>query len=123
MGRLKKQTGQTGFEKNQHLRNVTLKFCVSPPENVALRRAAEASEFSTLAQYIREATLQPIGISENQERELLDREALYEIGRIGNSLNQIAKKCNQGNPIDGEMLATIYSFQRITRKLLKTIKD
>lgn len=122
MEKIKKHTGQPGFDKNIYLRTTTLKFCVSKSENLKLRQIAFESEYNTLSQFLREIALTPIGELRPNEIKKLHGDAIYEIGRIGNSLNQIAKKCNQGNQVDTEVLEALEKIKSSVDQIFETMK-
>lgn len=114
---LKRQTGQPGFDANKYVREKELKFRVSYPEYEQICELAQESQYNSLAQFFRESLLTPPDSIKPIEQKKLRSEMLYEASRIGNSLNQLAKHCNEQRSFD---IKTAAEIQRI-RKIVKHI--
>ena len=117
----KRQTGQPGFDRNDYLRNITLKFCVSPPDNVKLREAAMASEYNTLSQFIREMALTPPDQLRPIDQKKIKSEAIYQVSRIGNSLNQLAKHCNETRAFDFKTAGEIQKIRKVLKEICEKL--
>lgn len=115
----KKCVGQSGDDANMFLRNKRIEVSVSPREWEILTRYAKLSGFNSCAQYLRESGLQ----SSEHTHAIPIRKALqaaqYELNRIGNNVNQIAKHLNSGNPLDDETRMVLMQIQECAEQLVK----
>ena len=116
---LKRQTGQPGFDANKFIREKEMKFRVSFVEYEQLCELAQGSQYNSLAQFMRESLLTPSDEMKPIEQKKIKSEAVYQVSRIGNSLNQLAKHCNETRAFD---FKTAGEIQRI-RKVLKEIYE
>lgn len=88
-----------------------------------LELLAETSEL-TKAEYIRkklgdfsiDKTRVPRGKIIPQQK--VDPMLLYEVAKIGNNLNQIAKHCNQKKKVDIEVLTSLVALEKNIKELL-----
>ncbi len=110
----KKKSGQAGPDGNPYLRTRRIELRVCQQEFQKIERAAMASGYSNLAQYLRESGLTQKNIDSPSTRQKEKVRWLYEINRIGNNVNQIAKKLNQGHQPDDEILMVLLQIQEIT---------
>lgn len=118
-GRAKVKTGQSGFDQNKIIREKELKFRVSHTEYLQICQAAHGSKYNSLAQYLRESLLAPSNELRRSEIKSNNKNLLAELSKIGNNLNQIARKCNRNSKIEEEMLAEISSFKKSILKIIK----
>jgi len=94
-------------------RRVTIRL--TQDEYDKLYQQAKALDI-TLSQLLRKKILG------NRERlaTKCDKELLYEINRIGNNLNQIAKHCNINKSVDKLVLKSLVEIERkINEKIMK----
>jgi len=49
---------------------------------------------------------------------VVDPQLLYQVNKIGNNLNQIAKQANKNKQTDLEILVTLYGIEKMLMKLL-----
>lgn len=118
---LKRQTGQPGFYSNKYVREKEVKFRVSFPEYEQICEIAQESEYNSLAQFMRESLLTPSDEIRPIEQKKLKAEAMYEASRIGNSLNQIAKHCNEHRTVDLKTAAEIQKIRKIMKQICEKI--
>lgn len=118
---LKRQTGQPGFDANKYVREKELKFRVSFPEYEQICEIAQQSEYNSLAQFFRESLLTPTGDVKPIEQKKLKAQMLYEASRIGVSLNQIAKHCNEHKTVDTKVLIEVKKLENTIKQLCKKI--
>ena len=52
------------------------------------------------------------------EKKAIHRERMYHLNRIGNNLNQIARKLNTNNVIDREILSAMVEIQKEIREIV-----
>lgn len=89
-------------------------------EQVQLEEAAKTNGLS-LVQYIRVRALKKQ--LPKFKMSVADQELVIELSRIGNNINQITKKINQGNPniddLEDLLLLLMYKLNYIKMELLK----
>lgn len=91
--RTKKSSGQSGEDGNKHLRNRKIEFLCSPEEYKKIQDKFLQSGSKTIAQYCRDSSLTNTKISPANQK-TFQTEVLYALSKIGNNINQIAKKIN-----------------------------
>ncbi len=101
-------------------RNIQLKFWVDENENRKILEKASISKMK-ITRYLRNAALK-------KEIIIYDLTSIFElsaqISRIGNNVNQIAKKLNQGGRISSSELSYLYSsLENINNVLLDIYND
>ena len=116
---LKKKAGQAGnADAHPYLRSDRLEIRVSPHEKRRIVQNSFDNGFDSVAQFIREQAMYP-GKAESRNAQ---RKALlacqYQLNRIGNNLNQIARHLNQGAKPDDETLLTLMQIQEHAAMLL-----
>lgn len=116
---LKKKSGQVGSaDPHPYLRQDRLEIRVSPHEKQRIQQNSTRRGFDTVAQFIREQALTP-GNGDNPK---LQRQALmachYQLNRMGNNLNQIARHLHQGQQPDEEILLTLQQIQEHAAQLI-----
>ncbi len=97
-----------------------MKFWVDEDENRKINEKARLSKMK-IGRYIRNAALK-------KEVIIYDLTSIFElsaqISKIGNNINQIAKKLNQGGRISGSELSYLYSsLENINNVLLDIYND
>ena len=113
----KKKNGQTGSDGNEYLRVRRIETRVSDAEQEAIKAAAASAGCITVGQFLRDRALYPSGESPSAlHKALLD--CRYELNRIGNNVNQIARQLNKGGPVDDEMLMVLLQVQELAREHL-----
>ena len=100
-----------------------VKINFKPEDFQKLELLAEEAEL-TKAEYIRKhlgdfsipKTRVPRGKIIPQQK--VDPMLLYEVAKIGNNLNQIAKHCNQKKKVDIEVLTNLVALEKNLKELL-----
>lgn len=100
----KKRPGQSGYDGNSELRTKVIQFSLSASEYENLAQQYLESSCSTVAAYCREKSLSKAVKVSDKSKVKVERVAeLYQLskatdisqtGRMGNNLNQIARKLN-----------------------------
>lgn len=115
----KKCNGQSGEDGNQYVRTKRIELRVSPAEFTRIKANGREAGFNNTAQYIRELAVRQGGI----DSPLLTKKALlacqYELNRIGNNINQIARRLNQGETPDDEILLVLQQIQELAAQSIK----
>jgi hypothetical protein len=109
---IKQKNGQAGPDNQPYLRNRRIEICVSPAEYRKAEELASRAGYRNVAQFMREAALAGRVIASPHSRQEEKRKWLYEINRIGNNINQIARWLNEGNPTDSEILILLHQIQQ-----------
>lgn len=119
--RLKNKHGQSGADGNHYLRikRVEIRVCIH--EYSLLEKNAIDSGYRNVAQYLREAGLERKDLTSPFAKKSEKNKWLYEINRIGNNINQIAKKLNQGNSLDDDALLLLSQIQDIANSTLQIV--
>lgn len=119
--RLKAKHGQSGSDGNHFLRTKRVEIRVCANEYSNLENNAVEAGYRNVAQYLREAGLERKELTSPLARRAEKNKWLYEINRIGNNINQIAKKLNQGNSLDDDVLLILSQIQDIANSTLNTV--
>lgn len=91
----KKSSGQSGDDGNTELRTKIVQIYFSPTEYLKLNGYFNNSTQTTLANFCREKLLSKPGSSSGKKEILAEISySIYQLSKIGNSLNQIARKVN-----------------------------
>lgn len=117
--RIKLKNGQAGPDGNSFLRNKRVEIRVCRQEYEKLENHALEAGYLNVAQYLRESGLTRKQITSPSTKQKEKNQWLYEINRIGNNVNQIARHLNQGNSPDEEMLMILLQIQDIAQDTLK----
>ena len=117
--RLKLKNGQAGADGNSFLRDKRVEIRVCQQEYEKLEKYALEAGYLNLAQYLRESGLTRKQITSPSTKQKEKNQWLYEINRIGNNVNQIARHLNQGKVPDEEMLMVLLQIQDIAQDTLK----
>ena len=115
----KKKNGQSGSDGNEYLRTKRIELRVCQHEYSKIEQHAESSGYSNIAQYLRESGLTRKHIESPSSRQRDKQKWLYELNRIGNNLNQIARRLNQGDPVDDEILMVLLQI----REMVEAVHD
>lgn len=114
----KQANGQSGGDGNPYLRSRRIEVRVSPLEWEAISRHCHAAGFAQIAPYLR--AVGTLGVLAENPRSV--RRALVsaqgQLSRIGNNLNQIARKLNAGHPLDDEMGLCLLQIAELAEALL-----
>lgn len=113
----KKKNGQSGADGNAFLRTKRIEIRLAPYEFRKVEEAAQASGFSNLAQYLRETGLATRQIDSPSTRHKEKSRWLYELNRIGNNINQIARRLNGGQQPDDEILMVLLQIQEMAEAI------
>lgn len=117
--RIKLKNGQAGPDGNTFLRDKRIEIRVCQQEYEKLEKYALEAGYLNVAQYLRESGLTRKQITSPSTKQKERNQWLYEINRIGNNINQIAKKLNQNKAPDEEMLMVMLQIQDIAQEALK----
>lgn len=91
----KKSSGQSGDDGNTELRTKIVQIYFSPTEYLKLNGYFNNSPQTTLANFCREKLLSKPGSTSGRKEILTEISfSIYQLSKIGNSLNQIARKVN-----------------------------
>lgn len=115
----KKCNGQSGDDANVFVRNKRIEVRVSPREWELLIKYAKLSGFNSCAQYLRESGIQDSAHTHAIPIRKALQTAQYELNRIGNNVNQIAKHLNSGNPLDDETRMVLSQIQECAEQLIQ----
>jgi len=117
--RVKLKNGQAGPDGNYFLRDKRVEIRVCQQEYEKLEKHALEAGYLNVAQYLRESGLSQKQITSPSTKQKEKNQWLYEINRIGNNVNQIARHLNQGKVPDEEMLMVLLQIQDIAQDTLK----
>ncbi|MBX9676305.1 MAG: MobC family plasmid mobilization relaxosome protein [Methylotenera sp.] len=117
--RLKLKNGQAGPDGNTFLRDKRVEIRVCQQEYEKLEKYALEAGYLNVAQYLRESGLTRKQITSPSTKQKEKNQWLYEINRIGNNVNQIARHLNQGKVPDEEILMVLLQIQDIAQDTLK----
>lgn len=114
----KQVSGRSGGDGNSYLRTCRIEIRVSPLELEAIARHGQSAGFHQLAPYLRAVgTLGILAENPNSVRRALVS-AQGQLSRIGNNLNQIARKLNAGHPLDDEIQLSLLQIAELAESLL-----
>lgn len=119
----KRSNGQAGPDGNTYLRTRRVELRVCPQEHNALCKLASKAGFHSLAQYVRETALSRSNLESPTTRHKAHTAVLYALNRIGNNLNQVARRCNQGQPLDDEILLVLLQVQELAQEYLTAFAE
>ena len=120
--KVKKKAGQSGSnDANIYVRQDRLEIRVSHKEKESIVRNGEARGFDTTAQYIRCQAVQP-GIENPNSLRQAYLMCQYELNRLGNNVNQIARALNSGGRMEDDTLLTLREIQHYAEMLVKEVK-
>ena len=120
---VKKKAGQSGSSDNNiYVRQDRLEIRVSHKEKESIVRNSAASGFDTTAQYIRCQAVRPGSESPNTLRQAYLM-CQYQLNRLGNNINQIARAFNSGNQIDNDALLALREIQNHAEALVKEARN
>lgn len=117
--RVKLKNGQAGPDGNSFLRDKRVEIRVCQQEYEKLEKHALEAGYLNVAQYLRESGLTRKQIISPSTKQKEKNQWLYEINRIGNNVNQIARHLNQGKVPDEEMLMLLLQIQDMAQDTLK----
>jgi len=117
--RVKLKNGQAGPDGNSFLRDKRVEIRVCQQEYERLEKHALEAGYLNVAQYLRESGLTRKQITSPSTKQKEKNQWLYEINRIGNNVNQIARHLNQGKVPDEEMLMLLLQIQDMAQDTLK----
>ena len=115
--------GQSGGDGNPYLRTCRVELRVSPLELDQISKHCQAAGFHQVAPYLRAVGVQGIQAENpNAVRRALVA-AQGQLSRIGNNLNQIARKLNAGHPLDGEIHLSLLQIAELAECLLNEARQ
>ena len=117
----KRSNGQAGPDGNSYLRTQRVELRVCPQEHDTLCEMASKAGFHSLAQYVRESALSRGNVESPTTRHKAHTAVLYALNRIGKNLNQVARKANQGQPLDDEILMVLLQVQELAQEHLHAL--
>jgi len=121
---LKIKNGQAGADGNQYLRTKRIEIRVCQQELNLIEKQAIANGYNNIAQYLRASGLMAKAIESPKVRQRDKTKWLYEVNRIGNNLNQVARHLNQGRPIDDEIMLYLAQIAEMAHETMKSsLKD
>ena len=97
----------------ERTKRVTIRF--TPDEYNSLKEKATQFDM-TLSDYVRTTLLSK---REKVRPSKCDKSLVYEINRIGNNLNQIARHCNTTGTVDKLVLKELVEIEKKLNELLK----
>lgn len=109
----KKKNGQAGSDGNAYLRTRRIELRVCQREYSQIEQYSESSGYSNVAQYLRESGLTHKHIESPSSRQRDRQKWLYELNRIGNNINQIARQLNSGHQPDEEILMVLMQIREM----------
>lgn len=119
----KQAHGQSGGDGNFYLRTCRVEIRLSPLELEAVGRHSLAAGFHQLAPYLRAVgTLGILAENPNSVRRALVT-AQGQLSRIGNNLNQIARRVNAGHPLDDEIHLSLLQIAELAESLLSEARQ
>jgi len=116
----KRKVGQTGGDGNTFLRTKRIEIRVCAPEYNQLEKLATDAGYQNIAQYLRESGLTRKEIVSPSARQKEKAQWLYEVNRIGNNINQIVRRLNQGSQPDDDIFMVLAQIQEIASIALKS---
>lgn len=121
---IEKQTnGQAGADGNPYLRTCRIEIRVSPLELDEIGQHSQAAGFRHVAPYLRTIGTQGIQAENpNTVRRALVA-AQGQLSRIGNNLNQIARKLNAGHPLDDKIRLGLWQVVQLAESLLNEARQ
>lgn len=114
----KRTLGQSGDDGNPFLRTKRIYIQLSPEEKLGIALTAKIEGFNSMAQYVRQMALS-IGAVDNPvalKRHYLECE--YQLTKLGNNLNQIARRANSKSELDQEILCQLIAIEQDATLLL-----
>ena len=114
----KLKNGQSGDDGNHFLRTERLYVQVNPNELATIKAHAKNNGYNTTAQYVRQQAISA-GITDNPmtlKRHYLECE--FQLSKIGNNINQIARIANREQKLDRDMLRTLKTIEKDALLLL-----
>lgn len=117
------KNGQSGDDGNHFLRTERLYVQVNPNELATIKAHARKNGYNSTAQYVRQQALS-VGVSDNPvtlKRHYLDCE--FQLSKLGNNINQIARIANQDKALDQAILQTLKTIEQKAMLLLVDAKQ
>lgn len=103
----KKRPGQSGgADTSEFVRQDRIEVRVNHHEKKRIAQLSIERGFDTTAQYVRAQAVNPGAESPNAQRQARYA-CMYQLNRMGNNINQIARHLNSGGNPDGEILAVL----------------
>ena len=123
----KKSSGQSGADGNTELRTKIVSIYFSPTEYSKLSDYFNRSSQTTLANFCRDKLLSTPGVTSNKKEILSEiSKSIYQQSKIGNSLNQIARKVNTLKNDYPELLIELQNeleeLKRLNKNMLAKFK-
>lgn len=121
--RLKHKAGQaSNADPHPFLRSMRLFVRVSPVELDKIEQNRKRKGFDTVAQYVREQAIEPTQAENHKAKHKGLMACAYQLNKIGNNINQIARHLNQGTPVDEDIKLVLMVIQEHTQGLLEQAK-
>jgi len=121
---IKKKSGQSGStDTNIYVRQHRLEIRVSHQERKRIIQNSIDKGFDTTAQFIRCQAMNP-GQAENPNALRQAQLACqFQLNKLGNNVNQIARFLNSGNKPDDEILLCLLQIQEHAESILKKANE
>lgn len=95
-----------------------LNLRLTTDEKKALLQKAEERNFKNLSEFILCSIIRPQRLNTKSTLKFLN-----ELNRMGHNANQIARKCNQNNSVDVDVLQALELIQEEMNNLIEAIKN
>lgn len=113
----KKRPGQAGStDTSEFVRQDRIEIRVNHHEKKRITQLALEKDFETVAQYVRCQAMKPGSESPGAQRQA-QYACMYQLNRMGNNINQIARHLNSGCQPDDEILLTLVQIMEHAEKL------
>lgn len=122
--RLKIKAGQaSNADQHPYLRSIRLCVRVSPLELEKIEQNRKRKGFDTVAQYLREQSIEPTKAENPKARHKEMLACAYQLNKIGNNINQIARHLNQGSPVNDEVQLVLMQIEEHAQELVHQAKN
>lgn len=114
----KKINGQSGDDGNHYLRTERIYVQVNPNEMATIKAHAKSNGYNSTAQYVRQQAISA-GLVDNPvtlKRHYLECE--FQLSKLGNNVNQIARLVNRDKTLDKSILRTLKTIEKDALLLL-----
>ncbi|OQS45188.1 hypothetical protein B0T49_21810 [Chromobacterium violaceum] len=119
---LKKQAGQSGVDGHVYRRTSRIEIRVSPVEKAQIEALALGAGYNNLAQYLRETGLNPVS-KNNLQNYNEQNKWLHEINRIGNAIDHISLRMQEGRGLDEEIFLYVLQIQEMVEQVWKAAME
>ncbi len=122
--RRKIKAGQTGsWDTHPFLRSEKVVLRVSPDELLQMERNRVTHRFDNMAQYLRALGLKPTPTTNERKQLSALLAATFQLNKIGVNINQIARRLNQGEILDDEVVITLKQIRMAAQAMLNQARN